>query len=144
MNTHLFTAFLLITVVLFLTPGPIVTLIIATGARQGTRAALLTVAGASAGNAVLGARIAVHLQVDGPAHLHRHVLRQFVIDADADGGGPLEEDLPAPTHHHMGGQSLARDLVDFLERRPRDDRGLRGSQKLFGGRNNSSLREGRI
>ena len=43
---HLFSAFLLITVVLFLTPGPIVTLIIATGARQGTRAALLTVAGA--------------------------------------------------------------------------------------------------
>ncbi len=53
MNTQLFTAFLLITVVLFLTPGPIVTLIIATGARQGTRAALLTVAGSSVGNAVL-------------------------------------------------------------------------------------------
>ncbi len=61
MNTHLFTAFLLITVVLFLTPGPIVTLIVATGARQGTRAALLTVAGASAGNAVLVALIAVGL-----------------------------------------------------------------------------------
>ncbi len=53
MNLQLFTAFLLITVVLFLTPGPIVTLIIATGARQGTRAALLTVAGSSVGNAVL-------------------------------------------------------------------------------------------
>ena len=61
MNTQLFTAFLLITVVLFLTPGPIVTLIIATGARQGTRAALLTVAGASAGNALLVALIAVGL-----------------------------------------------------------------------------------
>ena len=34
MNWHLFSAFLLITVVLFLTPGPIVTLIIATAARQ--------------------------------------------------------------------------------------------------------------
>ena len=55
-------------------------------------------------------RIAVHLQVDGPAHLHRHVLRQFVIDADADGGGPLEEDFPAPPHDHMGGQPLAREL----------------------------------
>ena len=61
MNWQLFSAFLLITVVLFLTPGPIVTLIIATGARQGTRAALLTVAGASAGNALLVGGIAVGL-----------------------------------------------------------------------------------
>lgn len=61
MNTHLFTAFLLITVVLFLTPGPIVTLILATGARQGTRAALLTVAGSSVGNGVLLAFIAFGL-----------------------------------------------------------------------------------
>ena len=61
MNYHLFTAFLLITVVLFLTPGPIVTLIIATAARSGTRAALMTVAGASTGNAVLLALIAFGL-----------------------------------------------------------------------------------
>jgi len=61
MNLHLFSAFLLITVVLFLTPGPIVTLIVATGARQGTRAALLTVAGAVSGNAVLLAGIAFGL-----------------------------------------------------------------------------------
>jgi len=61
MNWHLFSAFLLITVVLFLTPGPIVTLIIATGARQGTRAALQTVAGASTGNALLLACIALGL-----------------------------------------------------------------------------------
>jgi homoserine/homoserine lactone efflux protein len=60
-NWHLFSAFLLITVVLFLTPGPIVTLIIATGARQGTRAALLTVAGATTGNALLLACIALGL-----------------------------------------------------------------------------------
>ena len=61
MNWSLFSAFLLITVVLFLTPGPIVTLIIATGARQGTRAALLTVAGASIGNVVLTGLIALGL-----------------------------------------------------------------------------------
>jgi homoserine/homoserine lactone efflux protein len=61
MNWHLFSAFLLITNVLFLTPGPIVTLIIATGARQGTRAALQTVAGASTGNALLLALIALGL-----------------------------------------------------------------------------------
>lgn len=61
MNWHLFSAFLLITVVLFLTPGPIVTLIVATGARQGTRAALMTVVGASTGNALLLALIALGL-----------------------------------------------------------------------------------
>jgi threonine/homoserine/homoserine lactone efflux protein len=61
MNWSLFSAFLLITVVLFLTPGPIVTLIIATGARQGTRAALMTVAGSSLGNAALLALIAIGL-----------------------------------------------------------------------------------
>ena len=61
MNWHLFSAFLLITTVLFLTPGPIVTLILATGARQGTRAALLTVAGAATGNALLLAFIALGL-----------------------------------------------------------------------------------
>jgi threonine/homoserine/homoserine lactone efflux protein len=61
MNWHLFSAFLLITVVLFLTPGPIVTLVIATGARQGTRAALQTVAGATSGNALLLALIALGL-----------------------------------------------------------------------------------
>ena len=53
MNWQLFSAFLLITVVLFLTPGPIVTLVVTTGARSGSRAALMTVAGASTGNALL-------------------------------------------------------------------------------------------
>jgi threonine/homoserine/homoserine lactone efflux protein len=61
MNWHLFTAFLLITVVLFLTPGPIVTLIIATAVRRGTQAALQTVAGATSGNALLLALIAFGL-----------------------------------------------------------------------------------
>ena len=61
LNWHLFSAFLLITIVLFLTPGPIVTLIVATGARQGTRAGLLTVAGATIGNALLLALIALGL-----------------------------------------------------------------------------------
>jgi homoserine/homoserine lactone efflux protein len=53
MNWQLFSAFLVITVILFLTPGPIVTLVITTGARRGTRAALMTVVGASTGNALL-------------------------------------------------------------------------------------------
>jgi homoserine/homoserine lactone efflux protein len=61
MNWQLFSAFLVITMVLVLTPGPIVTLVIATGASKGVRAALVTVAGTSTGNAVLLAAIAVGL-----------------------------------------------------------------------------------
>jgi homoserine/homoserine lactone efflux protein len=57
MNWKLFAAFLLITAVLVITPGPIVTLVIATGASQGTRAALTTVAGTTFGNAILLAAI---------------------------------------------------------------------------------------
>ena len=61
MNWDLFAAFLIITAVLIIAPGPIVTLVIATGASQGIRAALITVAGTSAGNAVLLAAIALGL-----------------------------------------------------------------------------------
>jgi homoserine/homoserine lactone efflux protein len=61
MNWHLFAAFLAITAVLIVVPGPIVTLVIATGARQGMRAALVTVAGTSLGNTVLLAAIALGL-----------------------------------------------------------------------------------
>jgi len=46
---------------LVITPGPIVTLVIATGARQGMRAALTTVVGTTLGNAVLLAAIALGL-----------------------------------------------------------------------------------
>ncbi len=38
MNWNLFSAFLVITVVLFLTPGPIVTLVVTTAAARGARA----------------------------------------------------------------------------------------------------------
>jgi homoserine/homoserine lactone efflux protein len=61
MNLELFTAFLLITVVLLVTPGPIVTLVVATGATQGVRAALTTVAGTTLGNAILLSAIALGL-----------------------------------------------------------------------------------
>jgi homoserine/homoserine lactone efflux protein len=61
MNWQLFATFLAITVVLVLTPGPIVTLLIATGASKGTRAALVTVAGTSTGNALLLTAIAFGL-----------------------------------------------------------------------------------
>jgi homoserine/homoserine lactone efflux protein len=61
MNWHLFAGFLALTVVLLLTPGPIVTLVIATAARGGVRAGLFTVAGTSLGNALLLAAIAFGL-----------------------------------------------------------------------------------
>jgi threonine/homoserine/homoserine lactone efflux protein len=61
MNAELFTAFVLMTLVLILTPGPIVTLVIVTGAMQGVRAALTTVAGTTLGNVVLLAAIAFGL-----------------------------------------------------------------------------------
>lgn len=61
MNWHLFAGFLALTVVLLLTPGPIVTLVIATAARAGVRAGLTTVAGTSLGNALLLTAIAFGL-----------------------------------------------------------------------------------
>ena len=61
MNWNLFSAFLIITVVLFLTPGPIVTLVVTTGARAGVRAALMTVLGSTLGNGALLALIAFGL-----------------------------------------------------------------------------------
>jgi threonine/homoserine/homoserine lactone efflux protein len=61
MNWELFAAFLLITIVLLLTPGPIVTLVIATSASKGLRAGLVTVGGTSLGNAILLVTIAFGL-----------------------------------------------------------------------------------
>ena len=61
MNFQLFSAFLFITLILVLTPGPIVTLVISTGATRGTRAALTTVAGSTLGNALLVTSIAAGL-----------------------------------------------------------------------------------
>jgi threonine/homoserine/homoserine lactone efflux protein len=69
LNVELFSAFLLITTVLIIAPGPIVTLVISTGAVQGVRAALTTVAGPTLGNALLLTAIAsalnwVHAHAD--------------------------------------------------------------------------------
>src|SRR3984885_9834222 len=76
MNIELFAAFLLITVVLIIVPGPIVTLIISTGATRGVRAALTTVAGTTFGNAILLAAIALGLNwVHGHADLLFTALR---------------------------------------------------------------------
>jgi homoserine/homoserine lactone efflux protein len=61
MNWELFAAFLMITSIMVITPGPIVTLVIATGASQGIRAALITVVGTTLGNAILIAAIAFGL-----------------------------------------------------------------------------------
>lgn len=61
MNYHLFSAFLLITFVLVIVPGPIVTLVVSTAATRGTGAALVTVIGTTLGNAALLACIALGL-----------------------------------------------------------------------------------
>jgi threonine/homoserine/homoserine lactone efflux protein len=61
MNLQLFAAFLLITLVLVVTPGPIVTLVVATGVTRGVRPALATVVGTSLGNALLLTAIALGL-----------------------------------------------------------------------------------
>jgi homoserine/homoserine lactone efflux protein len=61
LNAELFLAFLLITIVLIVTPGPVVTLVIATGATQGARAALVTVFGTTVGNGLLVGSIAFGL-----------------------------------------------------------------------------------
>jgi threonine/homoserine/homoserine lactone efflux protein len=71
MNVQLFTAFLLITFVLIIMPGPIVTLVISTGATRGVRAALTTVAGTTLGNAILLAAIALGLNW---VHAHADLL----------------------------------------------------------------------
>jgi len=71
MNVELFTAFVLITIVLIITPGPIVTLVISTGATQGLRAALTTVAGTTLGNALLLSAIALGLDW---VHAHADLL----------------------------------------------------------------------
>jgi homoserine/homoserine lactone efflux protein len=76
MNSDLFAAFLLITFVLVITPGPIVTLVIATGATQGIRAGLATVAGTVSGNALLIAAIAFGLTwILKSSHLLFEVIR---------------------------------------------------------------------
>lgn len=57
MNYQLFSAFLVITAILIIVPGPVVALVIATGAQRGIRPALATVLGTMAGTAVLLAGI---------------------------------------------------------------------------------------
>ena len=61
MNWELFAAFAVVAAILFITPGPVVTLVIATGASHGIRAGLTTVAGASVGLALLLAAVALGL-----------------------------------------------------------------------------------
>lgn len=61
MNPDLFVPFLLLTLLLILTPGPIVTLMISTGATQGARAVLATSIGTMAGNTVLIGSVAFGL-----------------------------------------------------------------------------------
>ena len=62
MNWPLFGAFLAVTLLLIVTPGPTVTLVVTTSARYGTRAGLTTVAGSTLGLILLLVAIALGLQ----------------------------------------------------------------------------------
>ena len=61
MNWSLFSAFVLVAAVLYITPGPVVTLVVTAAARNGVRAGLMTVAGGVIGHAALLACIAFGL-----------------------------------------------------------------------------------
>ena len=61
MSLHLYLAFVAACIALALLPGPVVTLIIANGLRHGTRAALINVAGAQTGLAIVIGIVAVGL-----------------------------------------------------------------------------------
>lgn len=74
MNWQLFAAFLLITVVLMLIPGPIVTLVVATSVSKGIRAGLVTVMGTSCGTAVMLTVIAL-----GLSWILNHALSWFEV-----------------------------------------------------------------
>lgn len=61
MNAHLFAAYCLAVAILLLIPGPVVTLVVANSLSHGRRSGLVTVAGASIGNAILLGATAVGL-----------------------------------------------------------------------------------
>ncbi|HEX3844443.1 MAG TPA: LysE family translocator [Steroidobacteraceae bacterium] len=61
MNAHLFLAYCLAVAILLLMPGPVVTLVVANSLSHGSRSGLVTVAGASIGNAILLGATAVGL-----------------------------------------------------------------------------------
>ncbi len=98
MNLELFSAFLLLTAILVLTPGPIVTLVIATGATRGARAGLITVAGSTLGNALLISGIALGLSlVIQHAAIIFEWLRWIGVQAWRQGG--RETAVVAPRGH---------------------------------------------
>src|SRR5471030_2918227 len=61
MSLNLYLAFVVACIVLALLPGPMVTLLIANGLRHGTRAALINIAGAQVGLAIVIGIVAVGL-----------------------------------------------------------------------------------
>ncbi|MGH8198837.1 MAG: LysE family translocator [Steroidobacteraceae bacterium] len=61
MNPHLFAAYCLAVAILLLIPGPVVTLVVANSLSHGSRSGVVTVAGASIGNAILLGATAVGL-----------------------------------------------------------------------------------
>lgn len=100
MNWQLFSAFLVITAILVIVPGPIVTLVIATGASRGIRAAMQTVIGTTLGNAVLLACIASGLSMIVQASA-------VVFDVLRWAGAAYLVWLGIQAWRHAGGDSVA-------------------------------------
>jgi homoserine/homoserine lactone efflux protein len=116
MNPELFVAFLLITVVLIITPGPIVTLVVATGATQGVRAGLAAVAGTVVGNGMLVCAIAFGLSwILKSSTLVFEIIRWagaaylIWLGIQAWRSGDAAGDLPPPGHrvHFLRGVGVA-------------------------------------
>jgi homoserine/homoserine lactone efflux protein len=119
MNPQLFTAFLLITSVLVITPGPIVTLVIATGATRGVRPALATVVGTTLGNALLLTAIALGLSwVLANALILFDVMRWagaaylIYLGVQAWRGAAKAADPPPVAHHVHFARGLAVALTN--------------------------------
>jgi len=70
MSLELYAAYLVACLIIVLVPGPTITLVIASGIRHGTRAALLNVAGTQLGLAVMIAIVAIALTslIEGMGH----------------------------------------------------------------------------
>jgi threonine/homoserine/homoserine lactone efflux protein len=100
MNWQLFSAFLVITAILVIVPGPIVTLVIATGASRGIRAAMQTVIGTTLGNAVLLVCIASGLSMIVQASA-------VVFDVLRWAGAAYLVWLGIQVWRHAGGDSVA-------------------------------------
>ncbi len=145
MNWPLFGAFLFVTLLLIITPGPTVTLIITTSARYGTRAGLTTVAGSTLGLILLLIAIALGTAlgaqqrggaVRGVALVRRGYLFYLGVQAWRGAGKPRAATPPGERVQFMRGFLVAvtnpKTLVFFTAFLPQFvDPSLPSGRQLF-------------